>query len=350
MPKGTANPQPLRCLVRSSDGWWVQLSRNGIEHRHLFKFGAIRSEPEALALAQARRDQLMQEHPEIARWRTIERAICNGKPGGVVYVAGPDKQSSCWCAETPMADGTVMRETFSIARFSKTAKQLAIAERERQLNLMVAGFAVKAELDAASNRLGNGQNDAAMYGIVRHKTYWLVKLERSRQRFSKTFSFAKLGGVQDALAQAQAWRDDIVRQHPPVMRQQRANKLRSNNKTGIVGVTCVLGPDGRPRQWSAHTYIGPGQLLQKTFSVYRHGEDAQTLAIAERQKQLAQMEGRARLHPVEEQVRSSSTRRASRQSVRTNGRSSDGARSGARAVSAEVADSHEACPRNAEDA
>jgi hypothetical protein len=350
VPKGTANPQPLRCLVRSSDGWWVQLSRNGIEHRHLFKFGAIRSEPEALALAQARRDQLMQEHPEIARWRTIERAICNGKPGGVVYVAGPDKQSSCWCAETPMADGTVMRETFSIARFSKTAKQLAIAERERQLNLMVAGFAVKAELDAASNRLGNGQNDAAMYGIVRHKTYWLVKLERSRQRFSKTFSFAKLGGVQDALAQAQAWRDDIVRQHPPVMRQQRANKLRSNNKTGIVGVTCVLGPDGRPRQWSAHTYIGPGQLLQKTFSVYRHGEDAQTLAIAERQKQLAQMEGRARLHPVEEQVRSSSTRRASRQSVRTNGRSSDGARSGARAVSAEVADSHEACPRNAEDA
>lgn len=62
--------------------------------------------------------------------------------------------------------------------------------------------------------------------------------------------------------------------HAPVMRQQRANKLRRNNKTGIVGVTCVLGPDGQPLQWSAHTYIAPGQLLQKTFSVYRYGDDA----------------------------------------------------------------------------
>jgi hypothetical protein len=325
MPKGTANPLPLRCLVRSSDEWWVRLSRNGIEHRHLFKFGAIRSEPEALALAQALRDQLMQAHPEIPRWRIIERSICNGKPGGIVYVAGPDKQSSHWCAETPMADGTVMRETFGIARFSRAAKQLAIAERERQLNLMVAGFARKAELDAATNRLGNGQKDAAMYGIVRQKTCWQVKLERSRQRFGKAFSFAQLGGIQDALEQAQAWRDDIVRQHPPVMRQQRADKLRSNNKTGIAGVTCVLWPDGRPRQWSAHTYIGPGQLLQKTFSVYRYGEDAQKLAIAERQKQLAQMEGRARLHPVEEQVRSSSTRRVSGPFTGVGGRWSDGA-------------------------
>jgi hypothetical protein len=315
MPKGTANPQPLRCLVRSPEGWWVQLKRNGIEHRHQFKFGANRSEPEALALAQARRDQLMQEHPEVARWRIVERAICNGKPGGVVYVAGPDKQSSYWCAETPMVDGTVMRETFSIARFSKTAKQMAIAERERQLNLMVAGFAAQAAQDAASNRLHNGQRDASMYGIVRQKTYWQGKLERSRQRFSKTFSFAQLGGVQDALALAQAWRDDIVRQHPPVMRQQRASKLRTNNKTGIAGVTCVLGPDGRPFQWSAHTYIAPGKLLQKTFSVYRYGDDAQKLAIAERQKQLEQMEGRARLHPVEEQVRSSSARKASKRST-----------------------------------
>jgi len=321
MPRGTANPPSLRCLVRSPDGWWVQLTRNGIEHRHQFKFGAFRSEAEALALARARRDQLMREHPEIPRWRIIERAICRGQPGGVVYEAGPDKQASCWCAQTPMVDGTLMRQSFGIARFSRAARKMAIAERERQLNLMVAGFAAKAEQDAASSRLHNGQKDASMYGIVRQKTYWQVKLERSRKRFGKTFSFVQLGGIQDALAQAQAWRDDIVRQHPPVMRQQRANKLRRNNKTGIVGVTCVLWPDGRPRQWSAHTYIAPGKMLQKAFSVYRYGEDAQRLAIAERQKQLEQMEGRARLHPVEEQVRRASAKKASKRSARTDGRS-----------------------------
>jgi hypothetical protein len=323
MPRGTANPPSLRCLVRSPDGWWVQLTRNGIEHRHQFKFGPFRSEAEALALAQARRDQLMQGHPEVARWRIIERAICRSKPGGIAYVAGADKQSSSWCAQTPLADGTIMRKRFSIARFPTTAKQMAIAERERQLGLMVAGFAAKAEQDEASSRLRNGQKDASMYGIVRQKTHWKVKLERSRQRFGRTFSFAQLGGIQDALAQAQAWRDDIVRQHPPVMRQQRANKLRRNNKTGIVGVTCVLWPDGRPRQWSAHTYIAPGKLLQKAFSVYRYGDDAQRLAIAERQKQLEQMEGRARLHPVEEQVRRSSAKKASKRSTKTKGRTNE---------------------------
>ncbi|OJZ14273.1 MAG: hypothetical protein BGP22_06165 [Variovorax sp. 67-131] len=81
----------------------------------------------------------------------------------------------------------------------------------------------------------------------------------------------------------------------------------------------MLGPDGLPLQWSAHTYIAPGQLLQKTFSVYRYGDDAQKLAIAERQKQLEQMEGRARLHPVEEQVRSSSAKKASRRSIGSDG-------------------------------
>jgi hypothetical protein len=222
-----------------------------------------------------------------------------------------------------MADGAIMRKIFGIARFSKTAKQMAIAERERQLNLMVAGFAAQAAQDAAGNRLHNGQKDAAMYGIVRQKTYWQVKLERSRQRFGKTFSFAQLGGVQDALVHAQAWRDDIVRQHLPVMRQQRARKLRSNNKTGIAGVTCVLGPDGRPLQWSAHTYIAPGKLMQKTFSIYRYGDDARKLAIAERQKQLEQMEGRARLHPVEEQVRRSSARKASRRRAGSDGSTAD---------------------------
>ena len=87
-----------------------------------------------MALAQARRDQLMQEHPEVARWRIIERAICRGLPGGIVYEAGPDKQSSSWCAQIPIADGTIMRKCFSISRFPKTARQMAIAEREIDLD------------------------------------------------------------------------------------------------------------------------------------------------------------------------------------------------------------------------
>jgi len=51
----------------------VQLTRNGIEHRHQFKFGAFRSEAAALALARARRDQL----------RAEKAAGTNGGPGAV---------------------------------------------------------------------------------------------------------------------------------------------------------------------------------------------------------------------------------------------------------------------------
>lgn len=145
-----------------------------------------------------------------------------------------------------------------------------------------------------------------MYGITEQSTYWLVKIQRRGQFFTCRFSFIQCGGREKALAMARAWRDDIVALQPPVERQERANQPRRNNKTGFPGVSCLLWPDGRPRQWLAKTYVGPGRLLQKAFSVSRYGDDAQRLAIAERQRQLEQMQGLARLHPAEERVRSAS--------------------------------------------
>ncbi|MET3440686.1 hypothetical protein ABIC94_001440 [Variovorax paradoxus] len=103
---------------------------------------------------------------------------------------------------------------------------------------------------------------------------------------------------------AQAWRDEIVRAHPPTTRAARADKLRRNNTTGIPGVVCALGQDGRPSSWQARTYLGPGKVLRKCFSVGRYGADeAKALAIAERQKQLQQMHGLNRVHPAEAALR-----------------------------------------------
>ncbi|RUR70925.1 hypothetical protein EJP67_28090 [Variovorax guangxiensis] len=326
MPKGQPNPVAMQCIVRNARaGWVVEITRNGISHRKAFKSseGGNQDRPErsvqtALAIAQQWRDDVMATHREITRWRIIELALCGGKPGGIRLQRDVNGRPERWWAETPLGNGAVLREYFDVGaqipdarpgrvhrftRESQAARELAIMARERQLLLMVAHYDTHLVHSQQADRLSNGLRSAPMYGVVEHQTHWRVKIERNRQRFNRTFSFAKLGGRDVALALAQAWRDEIVAAHPPVARKERAQKVRRNNKTGIPGVTCIVWPDGRPRQWLAKTWVGPGNILQKAFSVYRYGEDAERLAIAERQRQLAQMQGMARVHPVEEVVR-----------------------------------------------
>lgn len=154
---------------------------------------------------------------------------------------------------------------------------------------------------------------AAMYGITsalgdRDGPGWNVILKRNGVRFAKPFPFSRFGGEEAALVQAQAWRDEMVKAHPPASRQQRANQLRSTNKTGIPGVTCMLGPDGKPRTWVAKTQIAPDKTLQAKFSIARHGPEAKLLAIAARQKQLQQLTGLAFVHPSEAVVREAAPR------------------------------------------
>lgn len=147
-----------------------------------------------------------------------------------------------------------------------------------------------------------------MYGISRAIGYrdgpgWNVAVKRNGVRFAKPFPFSRFGGEEAALIRARAWRDEIVKAHPPVSRQQRANQLRSTNKTGIPGVICLLSPDGTPRTWVARTQISPNKTLQAKFSIARHGPEAKLLAIAARQKQLQQLTGLALVHPAEAAVR-----------------------------------------------
>jgi len=326
MPKGQPNSAAMRCILSVGPGeWQVDVKRNGMLHRKAFKSWEgmsqglpARSAQAALAMAQEWREAVMAAHPEIPRWRVIERAVCGGKLGGIRLQQDPKGLPERWWAETPLGAGTRLREYFDVSaqlsearpgrvyrftRESQAARELAILARERQLLQMVAHYDEQVAHDQQANRLSSGLRNEPMYGINEYRSYWRVKIERRRQRFACTFSFAKLGGRDAALALAQAWRDKIVAAHPPVARQERAQKMRRNNKTGVAGVTCILWPDGRPRQWLAKTSLGRGNLLQKAFSVYRYGEDAERLAIAERQRQLAQMRGLARIHPVEEIVR-----------------------------------------------
>ncbi|WP_269759022.1 AP2 domain-containing protein [Variovorax sp. E3] len=146
-------------------------------------------------------------------------------------------------------------------------------------------------------------NSAAMYGICARPWGFEVSIVRNGVRHYKQFGKASYGGAEQALLQAQDWRDEIVRSMPPPTRRERAEKLRANNSTGVPGVFHQLSAGGRVRAWMAKTYIGQGEILRTDFIVDHLGDAAHALAIRERAQQLERMAGLARLHPAEEAIR-----------------------------------------------
>ena len=142
-----------------------------------------------------------------------------------------------------------------------------------------------------------------MYGIYPKPWGFEVSVSRERTRHLKLFGIAQWGSAQEALRQARAWRDTIVKSIPPAERRTRAEKVRCTNTTGTPGVTQLLRADGSVLAWRAHTNIGQGEILRAYFSVNVHGESAYTLAIEARAKQLKRMSGLTKPHPAEELVR-----------------------------------------------
>lgn len=145
------------------------------------------------------------------------------------------------------------------------------------------------------------------YAITRLRYGWCVRLVRHGRRLEKMFTDRAHGGKSAALFHAREWRDRLVREHPPTSRQERAMRPRAGSGP-VPGVTCERDGDGRVRLWRAKTHVGPGKLLQKTFSVARYGSRAIDLAILERQKQLGLLLGPSWVHPVEPKVRAAAPR------------------------------------------
>ena len=151
-------------------------------------------------------------------------------------------------------------------------------------------------------------NSDELYAIYRRDRGWTVRFVRSGKRHEKNFADSMFGGPDPALESAQAWRDGMLALHPPGPRRERAQKAR-RAQPAVAGVTAELGPSGQIRLWRAKTYVAAGRVLQKTFSVGRYGASAETLAHAERQRQLRLLTGLCRVHPSEEALRSRAQRK-----------------------------------------
>lgn len=142
-----------------------------------------------------------------------------------------------------------------------------------------------------------------MYAIFRGTFSWRVQINRAGQIYQNDFYFTLGGGVDNALLLATAYRDELLRQHPPPARRVAATNLRSDNTSGIPGVTATRDKKGKVMFWVARTRIGPRAQLAVAFSVSKWGDKARAQAVAERELQLKQLVGLKRTHPAEESLR-----------------------------------------------
>lgn len=123
--------------------------------------------------------------------------------------------------------------------------------------------------------------------------YWRVTLWREGKRRQKTFSFLKLGGREAAYAAAIAWRDDELNKKPAMTIKAFATLRRSNNISGVPGVTFLRSPSQPAGFWQAGLTLKDGTRRRKSFGVATLGHhEAYRRAVQARLEMVAAAQDR----------------------------------------------------------
>ncbi|XVJ70977.1 MAG: AP2 domain-containing protein [Rhizobacter sp.] len=126
---------------------------------------------------------------------------------------------------------------------------------------------------------------------------WVVNFSRNGTMYSKRFCEPMYGCSKGARQAAIAWRDQMLAQIKPMTVIEFSQKVRSNNTSGVPGVTfdkTTRQPEGI---WQAGLTLSSGKRLRKSFSVLMHGERrAFELAVQARQVMLDDAQDRPYLH------------------------------------------------------
>jgi hypothetical protein len=117
----------------------------------------------------------------------------------------------------------------------------------------------------------------------------VVNFSRNGQVFSRRFYEPMYGGSKKARQAAIAWRDEMLAKTPALTVLEFSQKVRSNNTSGVPGVTFHKTPRQPKGIWQAGLTLSSGKRLRKSFSVLWHGdENAFALAVQAREAMLAQ--------------------------------------------------------------
>ena len=122
---------------RDTFAWVVRLSRQGRGVGTRFFYDHVYCSTEAaLQAAKQYRNELLKLYPPLSS-RSYREKLPPRNTSGVVGVSRDNGRTGYWMACTRLRDGTLLIKRFSVKRHGEEgAKQLAIAERERQLQLV----------------------------------------------------------------------------------------------------------------------------------------------------------------------------------------------------------------------
>src|SRR5262245_61518708 len=133
----------------------------------------------------------------------------------------------------------------------------------------------------------------------RHRTFaWIVTVQRRNQIWRRPFSDRSYGGKTKALTAAKAFRDQILRLHPPMSRAEYCKIKRRNNKSGLAGVCRYVYLQTHAKRtvergyWLAFWTVASGKGKRMKFSISRFGErGALKRAMRARKEALAALDG-----------------------------------------------------------
>lgn len=146
----------------------------------------------------------------------------------------------------------------------------------------------------------NRKNPKSEYGISRvdnekSRTHgWLVTIQRQGVIHRRHFGDGTHGGKRKALIAARAFRDDIMEKFPPYSMATYAQIVKTNNQTGVVGVSrhCTTNtrhlPEHERRWFWVAAWPAKDGRKRVRFSVNKYGEElAFQLALTARKEGIA---------------------------------------------------------------
>jgi hypothetical protein len=134
------------------------------------------------------------------------------------------------------------------------------------------------------------------YGLIRINNKedgslaWIVNFKRRGRLINRYFADAIFGGADAALDAARAYRDAVIRAFPPLTTRESAQRIRSNNRSGVSGVV-KHNRFGQHYGWSVVMEDGDKRRT-KLFSFSRYGEEAFERAVECRQEWIAAKQAR----------------------------------------------------------
>lgn len=125
---------------------------------------------------------------------------------------------------------------------------------------------------------------------------YLVRITRKSKMHMQYFSDTDFGGKRKSLLAAREHRDEMETKLKGYTPKEIANRERSNNTSGVVGVRYVEELDPRWKSkpvygyWVAQWSPEPGVRKTQRFSIEKYGDDeAYELAVKARKKGVRSM-------------------------------------------------------------